>query len=627
MKILLVQPNFSQGPKELNAYYLPYSIGVIWAYALQSDIVKTKYDLVDIIWKRHRIDEIYNQYADVDVVAFSTYVWNKNWSFELAKKIKSINPNCITIFGGPEIPIESPTIFDDYPFMDYVVKLEGEYVFKELLEDFSNAENIPGLLINKSGKLIDTGNAVRINDLNDIPSPYLEGVFDKIIADNPEVEWNSTLETNRGCPYACTFCDWGSLTYSKVKKFDLERVFAELEWMAKHKCGYVSVTDANFGIFLERDNMIADKLLEMQETYGYPYTFSVTWAKNQKDGVIDIVRKLTQSSGFNQGLTVSVQSMNLDVLENIKRKNLDQHKIEEIFKICQERNIPTYTELILGLPGETLESWKNNFWELFDAGAHHGLNIFQAQLLENAEMNVQQVKDYGLTSVVVYDYMAGSYDNDIPEGVKAVTSTNTLPYDKMIEAQVFSWYLNTFHVNGLTSYISRFLKNHKGIGYKEFYENLYEHLLNDEWFVEQVKDIQFYYDKWMKVGTIGHPKIGGVEIHGWNLIHKTILKIIDDNKVSDIFDLISNFVETLIDDRNMAKQIVLLQRNVFVDYKDIKNYPKTIEFDYDFFGADIMNPSIIHFDFPEDKNMTKEMFLENIYFKRRRNFGKAVITK
>lgn len=626
--IILVQPNFRQGPKELNAYYLPYSVGVLWAYATQSEYIKNNYSLVDIIWKRDLIEDTISRFNNADIVAFSTYVWNKNYIYKLAKLIKERNPKCVTIFGGPEIEIENKELFKKYPFMDYVVKSEGEHTFQRLLENFDDARNIAGLLINENNLVNDTGAAKRIDDLDSIPSPYLAGVFDELIEKNPGVEWNATLETNRGCPYACTFCDWGSLTYSKVKKFKLERVYAELEWIAKNKCGFVSVTDANFGIFLERDNLIADKLLEVQEQYGYPYTFSVTWAKNQKDGVIDIVKKLTDSPKFNQGLTVSVQSMDLKVLENIKRKNLNQHKIEEIFQICESRNIPTYTEVILGLPGETLESWKNNFWELFKAGAHTGLNIFQAQLLENAEMNLAQTESFSMTYQTVYDYMSGSYDEDpIKEGVKVVTSTSTLSFEDMLDAQIFSWYLNTFHVNGLTNYISRYLHKNDIKSYDEFYEGLYEYLKLDDWFSTQLQETRYYYNKWMTEGKIDHPKIAGVEIHGWNLIHRTILTMHSEKMTDHLYKLIYSYCNSLFENTHLFDELFKFQRNYFIDYDSINNYPIEIDFDYDFIGSDINKPITYTFEFPEDKTMKKETFLENIYFRRRRNFGKATICK
>ena len=175
---------------------------------------------------------------------------------------------------------------------------------------------------------LSTGDTVRIDDLDTIPSPYLTGVFDKLITKYPEIRWNGTIETNRGCPYACTFCDWGSLTYNKVKVFELERVFAELEWMGRNQFDFISFTDANFGIFAERDSMIADKLISVQKEYGMPRAYTIAWAKNQKKEVVDIVKKLIYEGGAKIGLNLSVQTMDENTLEIIKRTNLDTNKIE-----------------------------------------------------------------------------------------------------------------------------------------------------------------------------------------------------------------------------------------------------------------------------------------------------------
>ena len=405
--ISLIQPNFQQGPKEFNAHYLPYSVGVLWSYVQTFPKIKDNFELDKLIWLRGNIDSTLDSIKNSDIAAFSAYVWNKNYNYALARRYKEQNPNGFIIFGGPEMPITKKDIFKKYPFIDVVVKGEGEVTFKNLLErlaDDISFRDIPGLLINENLEAYDTGDPQRIMSLEDIPSPYLNGVFDKLLEDTKDVEWNATLETNRGCPYACTFCDWGSLTYNKVKKFDLQRVFDELEWIGKNKCGFVSITDANFGMFIDRDNAIADKLLEVQAKYGYPYTFSVAWAKNQKAEVFDIVFKLIKSPKFNQGLTVSVQSMDLDVLENIKRRNLDQHKISDIFELCDKNNVPVYTEVILGLPGETKKSWKEGFWKLFRAGNHIGITVLQAQMLENAEMNLTQKETYGIQSVPLYEW-------------------------------------------------------------------------------------------------------------------------------------------------------------------------------------------------------------------------------
>ena len=635
--ISLIQPNFQQGPKEFNAHYLPYSVGVLWSYVQTFPKISSNFKLDKIIWLRGDLEGTLESLKNSEVFAFSTYIWNKNYNYALAKRLKESNPNCTIIFGGPELPITKPDIFERYPFIDIVVKGEGEITFKNLLENLSDGtplDNVPGLVINRNGLAVDTGKSERIESLEDIPSPYLTGVFDDLIANTTGVEWNATLETNRGCPYACTFCDWGSLTYNKVKKFDLQRVFDELEWIGKNKCGFVSITDANFGMFVERDNAIADKLLEVQAKYGYPYTFSVAWAKNQKAEVFDIVFKLIKSPKFNQGLTVSVQSMDLDVLENIKRKNLDQHKISDIFNLCDKNNVPVYTEVILGLPGETKASWRENFWKLFEAGNHTGVTILQAQMLENAEMNLLQKKLFGIRSVPVYDYMSGSYNYDeLQESVEVIVATKDLPFEDMLDSHIFSWYINTFHINGLTTYVSRFLKKQKGVSYQEFYDKLYEYLKLDPWFVKERDDVRQYYKNWMTDGRINHPNISNIEVHGWNIVHRATLNLHADRKYDTVFGIIERFVkESFSLDADLADQLIKFQQFFVIDYDKIHQYPMNLSFDYDFLGylqedKELVAPTVYAFEFFEDKNITIERFLENIYFSRRRNFGKACITK
>lgn len=634
--ISLVQPNFQQGPKEFNAHYLPYSAGVLWAYVNQFESIKSNYRLEDLIWRRDNINETVEKLAKCDIVGFSTYVWNKNYNYALARRLKEINPNCITIFGGPEIPITKKDVFEKLPFADVVIKSEGEIILRQLLDaitDNTSWEDIRGLLINRNGEAVDTGNGDRISSLEDMPSPYLTGVFDKLMAETTDVEWNATVETNRGCPYACTFCDWGSLTYNKVKKFNLEKVFAELEWIGKNKCGFVTVTDANFGMFVERDNAIADKLLEVQNQYGYPSTFAMSWAKDQKPEVFDIVFKLIKSPKFNQGLTVSVQSMDLDVLENIKRKNLAQHKIESIFALCDKHNIPVYTEIILGLPGETNDTWKEGFYKIYRAGNHTGINILQAQMLENAEMNLLQKKLYKITSVPVYDYMSGSYNyNELQECVEVVTGTKDMPTEQMLDSQVFSWFMQTFHINGLTTYISRFLAK-QGVDYSIFYNKLWNHISDDPWIIKESEALRHYYRNWMTDGKINHPNISNIEVHGWNIIHRTTLNMHLERKYDYIFDLIEKFVIAEFKlDPNCASQLLKFQRNYVINYDNIGQFPYTFQFDYDFLGyilddTTLETPVQYKFEFYEGKDISMDRFLENIYFGRKRNFGKSLITK
>jgi putative methyltransferase len=350
--------------------------------------------------------------------------------------------------------------------------------------------------------------------------------------------------------------------------------------------------------------------------------------------VFDIVFKLIKNPKFNQGLTVSVQSMDLDVLENIKRKNLAQHKIETIFALCDKNNVPVYTEIILGLPGETKDTWKEGFYKIYRAGNHTGINILHAQLLENAEMNLLQKNLYGITSVPVYDYMSGSYNyNELQECVEVVTGTKDMPTEEMLDSQAFSWFMQTFHINGLTTYISRFLHKNAGIDYSVFYDKLWDYLQDDPWFIKERDELRHYYRNWMTDGKINHPNISNIEVHGWNIIHRTTLNMHLDRKYNYVFDLIEKFVTSEFSlNADCLTQLLQFQRNYVINYDNIEQFPYTVQFDYDFLGY-ILDDTLLEntvkykFEFHESKDISLDRFLENIYFGRKRNFGKALITK
>jgi len=635
--VSFVNVNFQQGPKEFNAHYLPYSVGILWSYAQQFSEITDNYQLGDMLWRRDDIDVAVAKLKTADMVGFSCYVWNRNYSYTLARELKRVKPEIKIVFGGPEPAIEDPDFFITQPYIDFVVKQEGEITFKKLLAglvDGTDLKTISGLLINYNGHLIDTGKPQRIDNLDDIPSPYLMGYFDKMMAEHPDIEWNTTLETNRGCPYACTFCDWGSLTYNKVKKFGLERVFDELEWIGKNHCGFINIADANFGIFPERDKAIAEKLVEVQAKYGYPKSYTISWAKNQRREVIDIVKTLISTGYSKLGLNLSVQSLSDGTLEAIKRKNLAINQIEEVFKLCEQNQIPLYTELILGMPGETLDTWKQNFWKLFKAGNHTGVTIYQAQLLENAEMNLTQREEYGLESVTVWDYLDGANNLDeLREGIQVVVGTKDMPRSVMLEAIIFSWFLNTFHINGVTTFLSRFMYQKYGIEYEAFYERLYDFIKSDEWMLKEMTDTENYFKKWMQDGEINHPNLAGVNIFGVNLIHRSVINIHASGKSQHVFDVIRAFMKKEFEylDTDVIDQLVEFQRNYLINHAELNSYPRIVKSNYDFLGfmrdgSDLDRETTYKFDFLENKNMSLTTFCEQIFFARRKNFGKAWVS-
>jgi putative methyltransferase len=359
----------------------------------------------------------------------------------------------------------------------------------------------------------------------------------------------------------------------------------------------------------------------------------VAWAKNQKKEVVDIVKKLLDARGFNQGLTLSVQSLDLDVLENIRRKNMEMNKLNEVFELCEQRNIPTYTELILGLPGETLETWKKNFYTLFKMGNHTGLTVFQAQLLENAEMNLLQKKLFKITSQPVTDYFAGSYSNEhVVESIDIITGTKDMPFDQMLDAHIFSWFINTFHINGVSTLLSRLVYQYSGVEYSDFYQDLFDYIQQDDWLYNEQEQVREYYRNWMTHGQINHPNIG-IEIHGWNLIHRTILNLHAEKQYNRVFDLLENFMARYNLPADLLNSIMRFQRRYLVAYDAMNTYPEELTLEYNlweylsFDHALVKEPTTYRLEFPEDKTMSFAKFLELFYFARRRNFGKTTVER
>jgi hypothetical protein len=302
-----------------------------------------------------------------------------------------------------------------------------------------------------------------------------------------------------------------------------------------------------------------------------------------------------------------------------------------VFELCDQRNIPAYTELILGLPGETLETWKKNFYALYELNQHTGITTFQAQLLENAEMNLLQKKLFKITSQPVTDYFAGSYSVEhIEESIDVITGTKDMPTPVMLDAQIFAWFQTTFHINGFATLVARFINKYLDISYNDYYEELFAHFMTNPWVKKEEQEARMYFNNWMMTGKINHPKIG-VEIHGWNIIHRTSMNMHQENQVEQLYDHLEKFLERYDLPADLLASLMKLQRSYYIKYDDRNQYPMNLQLDYNIWEYLSFNrplektPTTYRLDFPEDKTMSFNRFLELFYFARRRNFGKATV--
>lgn len=635
--VYLIQVNWENCSGNTPGYWIPYSAGSVWAYSKTVPEISSQFILKDILFKRDRIPQVVNRLETPDVVGFSNYVWNEQYNLELARNIKRQWPNTLIVFGGPQVPNSTGAFFSNHGFIDILVHSEGELAFAQLLlerlETRPNYLQVPGCTINVGGRPVETGPTKRIRRLEKLPSPYLSGVFDGLLEQHPDAVWNAVMETNRGCPYRCSFCDWGTLTYSKLAKFDLERVYAEIEWLARRNVDYVLPADANFGIFPERDAAIAEHFIACKHRYGRPSAVGMNFAKNSNVQIVEIASSLHKAHLL-KALTLSTQSMTESVLDAIERRNMDFSNFADLLHRCLQLGIPTYTELILGLPLETYASWKAGLCECIEAGQHHQLESWLLELLVNAPLNSSKLIDcYGIKTAKLknYSFVFDHKDTDeIPERIEIVYATSTMPFPEMQRSLGFSMIIYNLHAYGWTQFVARFLRIHHDVSFSEFYERLEDwiarntdSLLHREYaatlstFSQMIETGDFFVDRMLLDMNVGAVPLG--------LRSQGFLHLEPHRTLAEIAVFVN---ETFVNLPSHQRDEVLRFQTHFITAHD-RDYPYIETFAFDFEPILRGEPAVqsqtaYRFDTVYPFETLKD-YLSLIYSRKKQGFGKASI--
>jgi radical SAM superfamily enzyme YgiQ (UPF0313 family) len=433
-------------PSELVQWQLfPYSVGLLQAYVQKYAANPGAYRFLTAIHEPLAVDNAVNRLRGAGIVGFSVYVWNIELSLAIAKRLKDVSPSTVVVFGGPQVPDKAEAFLRRCRAVDVACHGQGEPTFLAILgrtpsRDWSGIAGVSYLDANDI--LVYQPPGPRLADLSVIPSPYLEGVFNPLMTQNPKDKWIMMWETNRGCPFACTFCDWGSATTSKVYQFDRERLRAELEWFARSGGEMVFCCDANFGI-LPRDVEIAADAVETKRKYGFPRTFAVQNTKNATERAYT-VQKMLAEAGMNAGVTISLQSTDRRTLIAVKRDNISLASFQELQRRYTRDRIATYSDVILALPGETFETFVNGISEIIENGQHNRIHFYNCSLLPNAEMNDPAYRArFGIESVPqrMID-MHGPLDmlnEETAEYLQVVVATAAMPAADWVRAKAYWW--------------------------------------------------------------------------------------------------------------------------------------------------------------------------------------------
>jgi radical SAM superfamily enzyme YgiQ (UPF0313 family) len=436
---------------------IPINIGFIGSYAKQ--LYGEGIEVSLFKYPQKVIDAL--KVSPPDVLALSNYSWNSHLSERLAQFAKEINPHIITVQGGTNFPHEDPQCRQFLlrrPSTDLYVELEAEIAFSNLiariLETWDGGVGLfdrpidgcmfiePSTRSSKEPVVIKGIKPPRIHDLDAIPSPYLNGMLDHFFDEG----LTPFIETNRGCPFKCSFCHTGNDYFQKTNMFSVERVREEIAYIAPRAAalGIVNlhIADTNFGMY-PRDREICLALRETHETFRWPLQIMSTTGKNNKERVIDI----TGIMGTVFSVNMSVQSMDRQVLANIKRDNISLDHYIEINEHLKREGRSTKAELILGLPGETKESFLGGVEHVIESGVST-VTIYTLMLLNGTEFqNPGYRTKFGIVGkfrIVPLDF--GEYEGvRVFDHEEVAVQTKDMSFDDYLYVRGFALLIETLH--------------------------------------------------------------------------------------------------------------------------------------------------------------------------------------
>ena len=294
---------------------VPLVSGYLHAYAKAHPAIAESFEFVYCTKQIERIS--YEQALSAvralraPIICFSCYVWNMGLIKRLVRDLKSDPRIEHIILGGHQVSHHIERYVDRTDGKTIVINGQGEVPFREVLLSLTDSKQPVGLRgasVYADGELWDGGEAAVVARLDDIPSPFLGGQFDRMA--HPI----TVYETNRGCPYKCTFCTWGGDTL-KVAQFSLERIKEELLWIVKHPLLYIFIGDANWGM-LPRDVEISEYIARLKQAHGFPMMVYYAAAKNKPKGSVACIEKFHEG-GVITSQALGIQSLNPATLVKI----------------------------------------------------------------------------------------------------------------------------------------------------------------------------------------------------------------------------------------------------------------------------------------------------------------------
>jgi len=465
-----------------------------------------------IIWNDpHSYSDADNEFAladrilenNPDIVGFSCYYWNSSLSFEVAKVIKERRPEVKIMVGGPNLryPVDME-YFKKYPYIDLICDVDGygEIFITELFDQLTENQYDPE---NMTSAVYPTPERTRWKKS---PKQFLKrtyvwprgmyengrGYIDRLIARYPDKPLWIYYEASRGCPFGCTYCEWGGGISSKTTFKPLEYVIEDFKFLTdNYDVISVEFTDANFGIVkndIEIVKFLTNKRINGYKSLGYISFFGPT--KVKKENLFTIYEELAKAELMEMIPKISVQSFNDDVKENIKRTDIPyDEQLANLLEIKRKYNlidlVPRF-ELIMGLPGMTLDQ----FYEDFERIGVIMPTAYPWIMLPNTPAAAQEYRDkFKIDTIKVSSYRLDAeplrsagliYDKRFHQTNEFVVGAYS--YDRRDWVEMYLGYtvFSTLIITGLVAAPFKYIYEHHREKYADMIKDFMRSLLSGE---------------------------------------------------------------------------------------------------------------------------------------------------
>ena len=460
----------------------PLNIGLIASQA------KKKFGKdIDITLFKYPLDLLQAlQEASPDILACSNYCWNSNLSYHFTQLSKSLKPEVLTVWGGTNYPFDEVSqegFLRKHPDIDIHIFYEGELAFTNIVERALSV-SLPIQVLNDSldgcqfispsdGSFVSGNPLPRISDLDIIPSPYTTGLMDKFF----DGSLTPMMETARGCPFACNFCNAGDDYFNKINKFSDHYEREELYYIAERAVrtgvGHLTFADNNFGM-VPRDANTSKLIHECQQKFDWPRSITIWTGKNSKERVI----AATELLGDSISLSMSVQSMDDIVLKNIERDNIRLEDYRAIAESLARAGRPQHAEVIMPLPGETLQAHLRGLDDLLDTQVNRTISLTLTMLHGTPYKDDRDfLERYGYVNkfrLVPLDFseIEGHYIFDVEEvGI----ATKDMSFEEYVDARVYLFIIDICFNSEVFKPLQRYLVQ-KNIKISQWIRNIFNNV-------------------------------------------------------------------------------------------------------------------------------------------------------